>query len=373
MQDSRRLGNLGEARIKSIVSSRCGLSGSGGARPMTSSIVWVAFTAFSIALIATGLMRRYALQRNLIDIPNARSSHASPTPRGGGVAIVFAFFTAALLLTFLGLLDARLPGALLVGGGAMALVGFLDDRRHLRASVRFCVHLAAAIWVVTLLGGVSESAPANWGLRGLWTGRLFVILTLVWTTNLFNFMDGLDGIACSEAIFVSGAGAWLNWHEGGPPGLTAAMACLSATCMGFLRWNWPPARIFMGDVGSGFLGFSLAVLGLAASQKGMLPIEIWAILGGVFLVDATVTLVRRLARGDRWFEAHRTHAYQNLARRWKAHLPVTILVTMINILWLLPLAILAANFPVYARWFLVAALSPLIVLVVAFGAGVDET
>jgi Fuc2NAc and GlcNAc transferase len=339
---------------------------------MTSSIILVALTAFSVALIATGLMRRYALQRNLIDVPNARSSHASPTPRGGGVAIVFAFFVAALLLTFLGLLDTRLSGALLVGGGAMALVGFLDDRRHLRASVRFCVHLAAAIWVVTLLGGVSETALDNWGLHGLWTGRLFVVLTLVWTTNLFNFMDGLDGIAGGEAVFVSGAGAWLNWHEGGAPGLTAAMTCLAATCLGFLRWNWPPARIFMGDVGSGFLGFSLAVLGLAASQKGMLPIEIWAILGGVFLVDATVTLVRRLARGDRWFEAHRTHAYQNLARRWKAHLPVTILVMIVNIFWLLPLAILAANFPAYAVWFLAVALSPLIVLVVAFGAGKDE-
>ncbi len=254
----------------------------------------------------------------------------------------------------------------------MALVGFLDDRRHLRASVRFGVHLAAAIWVVSLLGGVSETALANWGLHGLWTGRLFAVLTLVWTINLFNFMDGLDGIAGSEALFVSGAGAWLYWREGGAPGLTATMASLAATCLGFLRWNWPPARIFMGDVGSGFLGFSLAVLGLAASQEGMLPIEIWAILGAVFLVDATVTLIRRLARRDRWFEAHRTHAYQNLARRWKAHLPVTILVMTVNIFWLLPLAILAANFPANALWFLALALSPLIGLAIAFGAGKME-
>ncbi len=339
---------------------------------MMSSVVFVTITAFVVAVIATGLMRQYALHRNLIDVPNLRSSHDSPTPRGGGVAIVFAFFVAALLLTFLGLLDAKLLGALLVGGSAMALVGFLDDRRNLRASVRFCVHLAAAVWVVALLGGISETALANWGLNGLWTGRLFAVLTLVWTTNLFNFMDGLDGIAGSEAVFVSGAGAWLNWREGGAPGLTAAMTCLGATCLGFLPWNWPPARIFMGDVGSGFLGFSLAVLGLAASQKGMLPIEIWAILGAAFLVDATVTLVRRLARGDRWFEAHRTHAYQNLARRLKAHLPVTILVTIVNIFWLLPLAILATSFPAYALWILGLALLPLIAVVIAFGAGAVE-
>ena len=339
---------------------------------MTSSVVLVAFAAFSVAVIATGLMRRYALHRNLIDVPNARSSHASPTPRGGGVAIVFAFCVAALVLAFLGLIEIRLLSALLVGGGAMALVGFLDDRRHLRASLRFGVHLAAAIWAVALLGGISETALSDWGLHGLWTGRWFAVLTLVWTTNLFNFMDGLDGLAASEAVFVSGAGAWLNWREGGASGLTAAMTCLGATCLGFLRWNWPPARIFMGDVGSGFLGFLLAVLGLAASQKGLLPIEIWAILGAVFLVDATVTLVRRLARGDRWFEAHRTHAYQNLARRWKAHLPVTILVVIVNTLYLLPLAILAANFPTYVLWILAAALLPLIALTIAFGAGTVE-
>ena len=339
---------------------------------MSSRIVLVAFMAFFVAVIATGLMRRYALQRNLIDFPNVRSSHASPTPRGGGVAIVFAFFVATVLLTYLELLDARVLGALLVGGGATALVGFLDDRRNLRASARFCVHLAAAIWAVALLGGTSESAIANWGLNGLWTGRLFAVLTLVWTTNLFNFMDGLDGMAGSEAVFVSGAGAWLNWRVGGAPGLTATMTCLAATCLGFLRWNWPPARIFMGDVGSGFLGFSLAVLGLAASQSGILPIEIWAILGAVFLVDATVTLVRRLARGDRWFEAHRTHAYQNLARRWNGHLPVTILVVIVNMFWLLPMAILAAFFPANSLWILAAALLPLVALVVAFGAGTVE-
>ena len=104
----------------------------------------------------------------------------------------------------------------------------------------------------------------------------------------------------------------------------------------------------------------------------MLPIEIWAILGAAFLVDATVTLVRRLARGDRWFEAHRTHAYQNLARRLKAHLPVTILVTIVNIFWLLPLAILATSFPAYALWILGLALLPLIAVVIAFGAGAVE-
>jgi Fuc2NAc and GlcNAc transferase len=340
---------------------------------MTSRVMWVVLVAFTIAVIATGFMRRYALQRNLIDIPNLRSSHASPTPRGGGVAIVVAFFVAALLLAFFGLMDPMLLGVLLIGGGAMALVGYLDDRRHLRASVRFGVHLAAAVLAVILLGGIPEHALANWGLHGVWIGGLIAVLILVWTTNLFNFMDGLDGIAGSEAVFVSGAGAWLSWYAGGLLGLTAIMACLAAASLGFLRWNWPPAHIFMGDVGSGFLGFSLAVLGLVASQKGIFPIEAWAILGGVFLVDATVTLIRRVIRGDRWFNAHRSHAYQHLARRWKGHLPVTILIMLINAFWLLPLAILATRFPSHVLWFLATALAPLVALAIACGAGTDES
>jgi Fuc2NAc and GlcNAc transferase len=336
---------------------------------MTSSLVLVTVITFAIALIATGLMRRYALQRNLLDIPNLRSSHASPTPRGGGVAIVLAFFVAVLLLAILGLMDPILLVALLTGGSAMALVGYLDDQWQLRASVRLGVHLAAALWVVILLGGIPERALANWGLHGVWIGRVIAVLILIWTANLFNFMDGLDGIAGSESVFVSGAGAWLSWYEGGAPGLAATMVCLAAASMGFLRWNWPPARIFMGDVGSGFLGFSLAVLGLAASQKGIIPIEAWAILGGVFLVDATVTLIRRVMRGDKWFSAHRTHAYQHLARRLKAHLPVTIVVMLINAFWLLPLAILAARFPSYVMWLLATALAPLVGLVIVGGAG----
>ena len=339
---------------------------------MTSSVILVVFMAYTVAVIATGLMRRYALQRNLLDVPNLRSSHLSPTPRGGGVAIVVAFFVAALLLAFLGLMDMKILRVLLIGGSAMSIVGYLDDRWRMRASVRFGVHSAAALCAVIILGGVTQGALANWGLHGVLVGGAIAFLILVWTSNLFNFMDGLDAIAGSEAAFVSGAGAWLNWHQGGDLGLTATMACLAGACLGFLHWNWPPARIFMGDAGSGFLGFSLAVLGLAASQKGMIPIEAWAILGGVFFVDATVTLIRRIIRGEKWFDAHRTHAYQHLARRWHAHLPVTILIMSINAFWLLPMAILAARYPSHVLGFFVAALGPLIVFAVICGAGKGE-
>ena len=125
----------------------------------------------------------------------------------------------------------------------------------------------------------------------------------------------------------------------------------------------------MGDVGSGFLGFTLAVLGLAASRLGSVPIEAWAILSGVFLVDATVTLLTRIVRGDRWFEAHRMHAYQNIAGRWRTHLPVTVLVIAIDVFWLFPWAWMASLYPARALVYVAAALSPLAILAVLAGAG----
>jgi Fuc2NAc and GlcNAc transferase len=336
--------------------------------------IWVIVGAFLVAAVATGLMRSYALQKELLDIPNSRSSHSSPTPRGGGVAIVAAFLVGVLAIAFARELSLAVATALVAGGGAIAAVGFLDDRRALRASVRFVVQLGAALVVVSLLGGISDRTLAQWGLHGhgVWLGATFAVLALVWVTNLFNFMDGIDGIAASESAFIAGAAAWIYWYHGGDAGLTISMLCLAAASLGFLKWNWPPARIFMGDVGSGFIGFSLAALGLATSRPGIVPIEVWVILAGVFLVDATVTLIRRVARGDRWFEAHRIHAYQHLARRWNSHIPVTMLVIFINIVWLLPWALIAAGFPTRAPLSVAAALIPLVALFLACGSGAKE-
>jgi Fuc2NAc and GlcNAc transferase len=276
---------------------------------------------------------------------------------------------ALVFLAFAGFLQLNLAAVLFGGGGAVAATGYLDDRKTLPASIRFCVHLIAATLAVMVLGGVSEQTLRNIGLHGIWAGSLLGVMALTWSTNLFNFMDGIDGIAGSEAVFVAGAGALLNWRYGGDGGLTSAMVVLAAAALGFLIWNWPPARIFMGDVGSGFLGFTLAVLGLAASQRSAARIEVWLILSGVFMVDATITLLTRLVRGDRWFEAHRQHAYQNLASRWNAHLPVTVLVIVINLFWLFPWAWIATLYPTRAMLCATAALGPLAVIASLLGAG----
>jgi Fuc2NAc and GlcNAc transferase len=321
------------------------------------------------AWMLTGLVRRYAIRHAMLDIPNARSSHAIPIARGGGLAIVIVYLAAVLLLRFAGLLDTPTTAGLGGGGLLIAAVGYMDDRKALPASIRFVVHLLSALWVIALLGGFADAWLRSFGLHGVLLGSVLAILSIAWMTNLFNFMDGIDGIAASEAIFIACAGAFIGWRHGAAPGVTLAMLALAGASMGFLLWNWPPAKIFMGDVGSGFLGFSLAALGISVSAEGAIPIEVCVILGGVFLVDSTFTLLRRVVRGDRWYEAHRAHAYQRLARRWNAHLPVTAVVIGIDVIWLFPWAWAAATYREHAPLFASAALTPLVVATLACGAG----
>jgi len=318
-------------------------------------------STFALAVPGTLCVRVVAIRRGLMDHPSQRSSHTIPTPRGGGLAIVAAHFVALLVLHLRGYITLSESIALMAAGGAVAMVGILDDRRSVAASVRFVVHLGAAIAVVAMFGGVATRAP--------WIGQLVAILGIAWVTNLFNFMDGIDGIAASEAVFVSLTAAGMIFVLNRDVGLAGAFGALGMASMGFLVWNWPPARIFMGDVGSGFLGFMLASLAILASRRELIALQVWPILGGVFLVDATVTLIRRMVRGDKWYEAHRMHAYQHLARVWGGHFTVTLAVCAVNLCWLLPWAWYASTHPSAATLCLAVALLPLAAAAIWAGAG----
>jgi Fuc2NAc and GlcNAc transferase len=323
------------------------------------------------AYFGTSAVRTYALARQILDVPNARSSHTKPTPRGGGVAIVVAFLAGLVVLWALGRIGGDLVVALLIGGGLVAAVGFWDDQASLPPHVRLGFHFLASALVIYWLGGLPHLDLGFAELELGWLGYAFGTLGLVWLLNLYNFMDGIDGLAASEAIFVAGAGALLFLSQG--DGLALAMALLAASSAGFLLLNWPPARIFMGDAGSGFLGIALGVLFLDAMVLGSTSIWPLAILLGVFLVDATVTLVRRAQRGERVYVAHRGHAYQRAARRYGSHRLVTLSVTGINLSWLLPWAVLATVHPIWAIAATAAALGPLIGLAVWLGAGDAES
>jgi Fuc2NAc and GlcNAc transferase len=271
----------------------------------------------------------------------------------------------------------RIPGplaaALGVGGLSVAAVGFWDDLRSAPIAVRMGVHFGAAVFAVLCLGAPETIRLGGFVVHLGPAGAMLSVLAIVWAINLFNFMDGIDGIAASEAAFILLAAAALGFFvRSESPALLAPIVISGAASLGFLVLNWAPARIFMGDVGSGYLGFVIAALALASERSGGLDEWIWIILGAVFLIDATLTLLRRLLRGERVYEAHRTHAYQWLARRWRSHARVTFAVTAVNLLWLLPCAWAAAQMPVAAPWICLAALTPLIVLALGSGSGRAE-
>jgi Fuc2NAc and GlcNAc transferase len=327
---------------------------------------------FVLTMVLTGLMRRFAITRGLLDVPNARSSHVATTPRGGGLAIVLSTAAAILCLALLGVVRPRLALALVGGGGAVAAVGFADDHRPVGAGVRLAVHLFAAVWAVCWLGGFGELAVGARTLHIGWLGDIAAVLGVMWVLNLFNFMDGIDGIAASEAVFITAAALAPMQLLGVAGEVSAASLIFGAGTLGFLVWNWPPAKIFMGDVGSGYVGYAVATLALASAGSNPVAVWVWLILGGVFFVDATVTLVRRVMRGERAHQAHRSHAYQWLSRRWASHRRVTLAVLAINLVWLLPWALLAALRPEYALAAVLLALAPLLVVAVAAGAGRRE-
>lgn len=317
----------------------------------------------AVSCLLTWIIWKLAPSRGLLDVPNERSAHRAPTPRGGGLAIVLVTTVSVAGLAALHKLDGHLLVALM-GGLIVAAVGLIDDRRPLAPGPRLAAHLGAALWALAWLGGVPPLQLGDHVISFGAAGYVLGVLGIVWTMNLFNFMDGIDGIAATEAVFILWAGALLGSMSGASSESSWAAVLCGAACLGFLRWNWPPARIFMGDVGSGYLGYVIAVLALAATRDNPAALWAWLILGGVFFVDATVTLLRRLWRGERVHQAHRSHAYQWLARRWESHAKVNWAVLTVNVLWLLPCAVFATRRPGIAAATAIFALAPLVLFAV---------
>jgi len=323
---------------------------------------------FAVSAVITGGLRGLFVRLGLMDLPNARSSHAVPVPRGGGLAIVATFLSAVVWVLQRRLISDRLAWALIGGGLAIAVVGFLDDRFRLPAWPRIAIHSLAsawAVWCVDAMPSAHFSGDSDvWG----WARRCAEVVALVWLTNLFNFMDGIDGLAGVEAVCVSGLGAVLLLR-GGLPDVVLLSSMLAAASLGFLVWNWPPAKIFMGDVGSGFLGFTLGTLALFSSRADSKLIWTWLILLAIFFVDATVTLLHRMILHARWHEAHRSHAYQHAAQTYGSHAKVTLAAAVIDVGWLFPLAWAALRYPQAAIKLAAIAFAPLIYLAFRFEAG----
>jgi len=274
-----------------------------------------------------------------MDIPNERSSHSIPTPRGGGVAIVVAFLMALPVLVGLSLLSPVALYGLFGSGLLVAVIGFADDHGHIAARWRLLGHFIAAAWALVWLNGLSPIELFGMSVDLGWFGNVLALVYLVWMLNLYNFMDGIDGLASAEAISVCLGMCVVYWFSGNLE-LIWAPLILAAAVAGFLWWNFPPARIFMGDAGSGFLGIILAILALSSAAYEANLLWSWLIMLGVFIVDATLTLVIRALKGERLHQAHNQHAYQQAARRYESHSFISGWVVCINVGWLMPMAIL---------------------------------
>jgi len=287
------------------------------ADPMLALVMLASGTCASALL--TALARNYALRRDLLDHPGPRRNHVVPTPRGGGIGPVMAMLLGGgALLAVADPQSRSILATFLVGLGAIAAIGWLDDHRPLPASLRLAVHLAAA-----LATSIAQIGMPHGALQ--WVVIASSTVVIAGLVNAWNFMDGIDGIAASQAALVAVvllagsalAGDWLTggwWYVGW---------LLLAAMLGFLPFNVPRARIFLGDVGSGALGFAVASLLLRAVVAGRLPWLLALLPVSAFLVDAGMTLLSRILGGKPWWRPHREHLYQWLARSGYTHLQVT--------------------------------------------------
>ncbi|MDE1942688.1 MAG: glycosyl transferase family 4 [Betaproteobacteria bacterium] len=335
---------------------------------LTAALGWALLAAL-LSWLGALFVCRAASHLGLVALPNARSSHTRPTPHGGGLGMVLAGSAIGGWLAWTRAMP--LLGGVLILAGLLALLGLRDDVRPLPAGLRLAVQALLCAALLALMGVLP--APGG-GLPLMLGGGLFVFwfLSGLWWVNLFNFMDGIDGFAGTEALFMLSMAALLAaW--GHPERFVhpvwILMPCLAAAAAGFLRTNWPPARVFMGDVGSTWMAFMIFAFALMTIQAGWIEPPVWLILGAGFMSDASVTLVVRMLTGQRVTQAHRSHAYQRLARRWGSHRHVTLLLLAFNGFWLAPLAVADQVSPQWSGLWLGLAFTPALLGVWHAGAG----
>lgn len=278
---------------------------------------------FLISFALTYFIKNYAIKKSLVDIPNDRSSHSVPTPHGGGIAMAIAWFAGLSYLFYTDGIDSSLYYALMVGV-VISVVSYLDDLYELSPKVRLITQSAVAVGGLVALGGLGSLDFGLFSIGNQIITNIFAFFLIIWFINLYNFLDGIDGYAGSEAIFLGVAGFLLF---GGSHFLV-----LVAAVLGFLVWNWHKAKIFMGDVGSTLLGYNVAIFTIYYANIDSLNLWVWIILFGLFWFDATLTLFRRYKNGEKLSKAHKKHAYQRLNQSGWAHNKVVLYSIGVNVL-----------------------------------------
>lgn len=284
--------------------------------------MFIYFACFTVSLILTYIIRAVAVKKKLLAMPNERSSHTVPTPHGGGIAIAVVWFSGLFILKYQGSIDSKLFYALLCGV-LVSAVSYLDDVYELSPKKRLMAQAVASICAIYFLGGIKFLNFSVFTVNNQIISAVFAFFMIMWFINLYNFLDGIDGHAGLEAIFLSVAGFLLFGGE--------HFIILGCAVAGFQFWNWHRAKIFMGDVGSTLLGFNIAVFSLYY-QGTDTSILVWIVLFGAFWFDATLTLYRRYRNGEKLSQAHKKHAYQRITQAGWRHDQTVLAVLGINIL-----------------------------------------
>ena len=284
-------------------------------------MIYLALLLLSFSL--TYFIKNYAIKKSLVAEVNERSSHTVPTPHGGGIAIAVTWFIGLIYLHITTQIDATLFWALMVGV-VISIVSFFDDLYELSPKIRLLTQSGIAVVGLYIIGGLNTITLGIFEISNGILTNIFAILLIVWFINLTNFIDGINGYVGSEFVFLSIAGIIIfgGIHFG----------VLAVSVLGFLFWNWNNAKIFMGDVGSTLLGYTIAIFTLYYSNIEALNLWVWITLFGLFWFDATVTLLRRKLNKEKLSLAHKKHAYQRLTQAGWSHYKVTNYAIAINII-----------------------------------------
>lgn len=322
----------------------------------------------AVALLATvggtWAFKLFALNKGIVANPNFRSLHQRPMPCGGGVVFSFVFSFSLTGLWLFTEIDADLMWAVVLGGLATTLFGFADDVAQIGAKLKLAVQCGLAVWVLFCFGGQPLlKLSSTWPFVDL----AISWLCLVWLMNLYNFMDGIDGMAASGATFICAAAIVVLVLTSSDKSLMLVFALLGVCSFGFLLFNWPPASIFMGDSGSLFLGYCFGALIIKTVTGGQISFWTWLIIFAYFAGDTTTTTVLRIFLIKRWYGAHRSNAYQNLARIWGSHFKVVRAVSLYHLFWLFPLAVWSALDPSFAPLAAAFAIAPVIFWTFRYG------
>ena len=284
-------------------------------------IVFIVLVFFSFIL--TWIIRLWALKFKILDIPNKRSSHSTPTPRGGGLAIVICWYLGITFLFVYDYIADNLYYAFL-SGSILAVISLIDDLLSLKPVIRIIGQIVSASLAIFFLKGIDFIIISDWTIESEIIFIPLIIIAIVWFINLYNFLDGIDGYASIEAICIAGI---LFLFTG-----NALNLILIASVTGFLFWNWPKAKIFMGDVGSTQLGFILIILGIYLNNENQFNLIHWIILTSPFWFDATYTLFRRWRNKEKLSQAHKKHAYQRIVQYGYTHLQTNLVLIALNVL-----------------------------------------